>query len=121
MVPPKAPDPQLGSSTEDNVGRSKLRDRDVGKKDKIRLLLPLVRAGELLLPSAAEGSPSEKPVLLKPLKQRKSGEHTAPERTGEGRWSSEEITLYEEGLENFGPTVSWVTLSNSLTQVSQYR
>lgn len=106
MVPSqKEVEPKPGSSNEDNAVKVKSRDRDVGKKKKIRLLLPLARARELLPPSSAELALPSRPARPVPLKQHKSGENSGPERTGEGRWSSEEIRRYDEGAEKFGPTV----------------
>lgn len=107
MVPAqKETEPQPGSPNEDNSAKSKSRDRDVGKKDKIRLLLPLVRTRGLLPPSSAELALPARPARPVPLKQHKSGERPRADRIGEGRWSAEEINRYEEGIERFGPTVS---------------
>ena len=120
MVPAqKEPVPQPGSPPEDGDVKAKSRDRDVGKKDKIRLLLPLLRAGGALPPSSAELSLPARPARPAPLKQHKPGEQPGPERIGEGRWSSDEIARYDQGIEKFGATVSQTLAMQSVIDVGQ--
>ena len=93
-----------GSPEADEAGRAKSRDRDVGKKQKIRLLLPLLRAGGLLPPTSADLALPARPVCPAPSQQHKQDGDSDPPRDS-GRWSAQETARYEEALGKCAPSV----------------